>query len=78
MLSKYTLKRTSYKIFSKKNSESYNQPHSKRVAIIIIFYPKVLREFFKTQSDQNIHQNASKCTKLHHIYGPEPLKQICV
>ena len=40
MLSKYTLKRINHKMFTKKFSESYNQPHSKRVAITIIFYPK--------------------------------------
>ena len=51
-------------------------PHSKRVAIIIIFlYINIL--IFKIQSDQNIHQNVPK---LHHIfkishvaYAPEPL-----
>ena len=56
MLSKYTLKRINYKVFSKKISESYNQPHSKRVAIAIIFLSKIImlifRDFFKTQSDQ--------------------------
>ena len=25
-------------------------------------------EFFKTKSDQNIHQNTPKHTKLHHIH----------
>ena len=40
MLSKYTLKHINYKMFTKKISESYNQPHSKRVAITIIFYLK--------------------------------------
>ena len=43
-------------------------------------------EFFNTQSDQNILQNAPNCTKLHHIfkifsrelaYAPE-LPSICV
>ena len=54
MLSKYTLKRINYKIFSKKFSESYNQPHSKRVAITIVFIQNMLifRDFFKRQSDQ--------------------------
>ena len=28
-------------MFSEKNSESYNQPHSKRVAITIIFLSKI-------------------------------------
>ena len=37
MLSKYTLKRINYKMFS----ESYSQPHSKRVAITIIFLSKI-------------------------------------
>ena len=39
----------------------------------------IVREFFKTQSDQNIHQNAPNCTKFSKkirgasIYaGPEP------
>ena len=41
MLSKYTLKRINYNIFFKKMSESYNQPHSKRVAITIIFLSKI-------------------------------------
>ena len=41
ILSKYTLKRINYKMFSKNFSENYNQPHSKRVAIIIIFYTKI-------------------------------------
>ena len=52
-------------MFAKKISESYNQPHSKRVAITIIFIIKnmsIFREFFKTQSDQmypKTHQTAS-------------------
>ena len=42
----------------------------------------IFKEFFKTQSDQNIHQNALNCTKLHQIfkffsgswhYAPEPI-----
>ena len=46
----------------------------------------IFREFSKTQSDQNIHQNAPKRTKLHHIfkmfsgelaYAPEP-PSICM
>ena len=44
----------------------------------------IFREFFKTQSDQNILQNALNCTKLHQTapnfqnflgelaYAPEP------
>ena len=28
----------------------------------------ILREFFKTQSDQSIHQNALNFTKLHQIF----------
>ena len=37
----------------------------------------IFREFFKTQSDQNIHQNAPNCTTLSNlfqeasIYAPE-------
>ena len=63
MLSKYTLKRINQKMFSKKISESYNQPHSKSVAIINIFIQNMLifREFFQKQSNQlytNTHQSA--------------------
>ena len=38
----------------------------------------IFREFFKTQSDQNIYQNAPNCTKFSKfsqaasIYAPEP------
>ena len=37
----------------------------------------IFREFFKRQSDQNVHQNALSCTKLKKIsrelaYTPEP------
>ena len=67
ILSKYTLKRINYKMFSKRFSESYNQPHSKRVAITIIFLIQnmlIFREFFKTQSDQIY----TKTQQLHHIF----------
>ena len=38
----------------------------------------IFREFFKTQSDQNIYQNAPNCTKFFNlfqelVYAPEPL-----
>ena len=38
----------------------------------------IFREFFKTQSDQNIHQNALNCTKFLKFlgelaYSPEQL-----
>ena len=29
----------------------------------------IFREFFKTQSDQNIHQNAQNCTKSLKFLG---------
>ena len=35
----------------------------------------IFREFFKTQSDQNIYQDAPNCTKFSHgaiAYAPEP------
>ena len=32
----------------------------------------VFRESFKTQSDQNINQNALNCTKLHQIFKISP------
>ena len=35
----------------------------------------IFREFFKTQSDQNIYQNEPNCTKFSKaasIYAPEP------
>ena len=38
----------------------------------------IYREFFKTQSDQNIYQNAPNCTKfsqkasIYGLYAPEP------
>ena len=64
MLSKYTLKRINYKMFGKNFSETYNQPHNKRVPIIKIFYPNMLifRDMFYTHSDQNIYQNALNYT----------------
>ena len=39
----------------------------------------IFREFFKTQSDQNIHQNALNCTKSLKFlgelaYSPEQLR----
>ena len=41
----------------------------------------IFREFFKTQSDQNIHQNAPNCTtfskSVELAYAPE-LPSICV
>ena len=45
-----------------------------------MFYTKMLifKEFFKTQSDQNRHQNALNCTKFSKnflgklAYAPEP------
>ena len=37
----------------------------------------IFRDYFKTQSDQNMQKNALNCTKLHQIfsgsYAPEPL-----
>ena len=41
-------------------------------------------EFFKTQSNQNIHQNTPNCTMFSKFflgelaYAPEPPKHICV
>ena len=60
---------TKTKVFKKNNSGSYNKPHSKRVAILVIFYMKIFN-FFKIQSDQNIHQNA-KFSRV--AYASEPL-----
>ena len=64
-----------YDMFSQKIPRAITIPHSKRVAIIIIFYIKIYL-FFKIQSDQSIHQNVPK---LHHIfkfshvaYAPSP------
>ena len=70
MLSNYTLKRINYKMFSKKISESYSQPYSKRIATIIIFYPKYINfyRFFKTKSDKKIyiktHENSTILSKF--------------
>ena len=55
-----------HQMFSKKISESYNQPHSKRVAIIIIFLPKICY-FLVNFSRHNLIKYAPKRTKLHHI-----------
>ena len=50
--------------FSQKIPRAITIPHSKRIAIIIIFlYKNIL--IFKIQSDQNMHQNVPK---LHHIF----------
>ena len=80
MLSKYTLKRINYSMVSKKISGSYNKPHSKRVAIKNIFLYKKMFNFggiFKTQSDQNMHQNAPNCpisSKCFRVsYAPSSL-----
>ena len=49
--------------FPQKIPRAITIPHSKRVAIIIIFlYKNIL--IFKIQSDQSIHQNASIVTGL--------------
>ena len=32
----------------------------------------IIRDFFKTQSDQNIHQNAPNCTILKNFLGGAP------
>ena len=80
MLSNYTLKRINYKMFSKKISESYSQLYSKRIATIIIFYPKYVNfyRFFKTKSDQiyiKTHQNSTILSKFSLVtYATELLK----
>ena len=42
----------------------------------------IFKEYFKTQSDENIHQNAPNCTifsKFFRVpYAPEPLKAYIV
>ena len=62
--------------FPQKIPRAITIPHSKGVAIIIIFYIKNIL-IFKIQSDQNIHQNVPDCTifsKFSHVaYAPEPL-----
>ena len=67
MLLKYTLKRINYNMFSKNFSKSYNQPHSKRVAITIIFLSKICY-FLGNFSRHNLIKYTPKRTKLHHIF----------
>ena len=64
MLLKYTLKRINCKMFTKKFSQSYNQPHSKRVAITNIFFNPKYVNF----SRHNLIKYTPKRTKLHNIF----------
>ena len=58
-------------MFSKQISGTNSIPHNKRVAIIIFFIKN--DNFFKTKSDQNIHQNAPNYIIFSGEHAPNPL-----
>ena len=54
-------------MFSKQISGANYVPHNMLVAIIIVYIKN--DNFFKTKSDQNIHQNAPNYIIFNHFLG---------